>query len=406
MRLIWHSVAPFTPSGYGQQTAVFTPRLRDLGHEIILSTWWGLNGSALEYEGMKLLPGDQKYGNVLLPAYAELYKPDAVIALMDAWVLQPDRMRDLPLAVWVPVDHKPCPTRVHEFFKLTGARPIAMSKFGERMLRDEGLDPLYVPHGIDTEVFQYRPEAREKLRKAWGAGDDFIVGMVAHNSGGTGSTGISRKSFPQAFIAFKNLLELHPEAKLYLHTEMTGRPGLENGLYLPGLLERFEIPATSVLITNQLGLEMGIEPTDMAGLYSAFDVLLNPSFGEGFGIPIVEAQACGTPVIVTDWTSMPELCGSGWLVQGEPWFDTREGAGNAFFKCPSILSILEALEAAYNAKGDQAYRDRARKFALDYDADLVTEKYWKPALETLSKPREIAPLGNRAHRRAKKKVAA
>lgn len=37
--------------------------------------------------------------------------------------------------------------------------------------------------------------------------------------------------------------------------------------------------------------------------------------GEGFGIPIIEAQAAGCPVIVTDCTAMTELCLSGWLIE-------------------------------------------------------------------------------------------
>ncbi len=43
------------------------------------------------------------------------------------------------------------------------------------------------------------------------------------------------------------------------------------------------------------------------------DVLLTTSMREGFGIPLVEAQAFGTPVIMTDFASMPGLCAGEWL---------------------------------------------------------------------------------------------
>ncbi len=54
----------------------------------------------------------------------------------------------------------------------------------------------------------------------------------------------------------------------------------------------------------------------LALMYNAADVFLGPSRGEGFGIPIIEAQACGTPVIVTNFSSMPELVR--WGVAVEP----------------------------------------------------------------------------------------
>ncbi len=401
MRILWHSGAPWVPTGYGQQTKTFAPRLRDLGHDVAISSFYGLHGAILDFEDMQVFPSDQKWGNVLLPEYVKRHQADLVIALMDAWVLDPNRLRDLPMSVWAPVDHSPCPTKVADFFRHSGATPIAMSRFGEEMFRDTGLNPLYVPHGIETDVF--RPMNRDALRKASGVEDNFVVGIVANNSGGMFPTNHpSRKAFPQSFAAFSNFYRDHPDAILYLHTELTGRPGLENGLDLQRLLERFEIPPEAVKITDQIAMEIGSPPEAMAGLYNAFDVLLNPSYGEGFGIPIVEAQACGTPVIVTEWTSMTELCGAGWLVGGEPWYNPHQ---EAFWLAPFVRDIHVALEEAYAARGDQKLRDKAREFALAYDADRVTQEYWVPALEQLGRPREVPPL-NRAARRKKQKVSA
>ncbi len=402
MKVLWHSGAPWAPTGYGQQTATFAPRLQALGHELILSSVWGLDGATLEWNGMPVLPRDQRYGNVTLPQHAERYKPDLVIALLDAWVFSPDRMRDLPLAVWAPVDHKPCPPKVAEFFRLSGARPIAMSRFGEQMFRDEGLDPLYVPHGVDTSIFT--PDQRDTVRERTGLADSFVVGIVANNAGGKAPTGgPPRKAFPQSLMAFSEFHRSHPDARLYLHCEMTGRPGLENGVNLVRMLDQFEIPADAVMITNQLAMDAGIQQHEMAALYSSFDVLLNPSYGEGFGIPIVEAQACGTPVIVTDWTAMPELVGAGWAVGGDPWYDPDH---EAFYRAPAVGEILAALEQSYEARGDMDIRGAAREFALEYDADKVTADYWVPALDALSGPREVPPLPNRAMRRAAAKAAA
>jgi glycosyltransferase involved in cell wall biosynthesis len=144
----------------------------------------------------------------------------------------------------------------------------------------------------------------------------------------------------------------------------------------------------------------------MAAIYSGMDVLANPSYAEGFGLPIVEAQACGTPVIVTAFSSMPELVGAGWVVGGTPWFNESAGA---MWMHPSTEEILAAFEKAYEARDDVGLRSQAREFALQYDADRVFDEFWVPALDALGKPREVPPLPfapNRAQRRAAKKTQA
>jgi len=49
----------------------------------------------------------------------------------------------------------------------------------------------------------------------------------------------------------------------------------------------------------------------MPALYSAADVYLFPSLYEGFGLPILEANACGCPVLTSNATSCPEIAGTG-----------------------------------------------------------------------------------------------
>jgi glycosyltransferase involved in cell wall biosynthesis len=118
-------------------------------------------------------------------------------------------------------------------------------------------------------------------------------------------------------------------------------------------------------------------------------------------VPIVEAQACGTPVIATDWTAMPELVGAGWLVDGDPFFHYDH---NVWWKIPAIQELIDALGLAYEARGDMGLREKARAFAEQYDVDRVTEEFWVPALAALDGPREVPPLRpigpNRAQRRA------
>lgn len=384
MRILWHSVAPWAPTGYGQQTAVFAPRIRDLGHDVALSAHWGLAGCVLGWEGMDVYPSDDQWGNRLLPTYALMHDADLVVTLIDVWVLKAEIQKVLPnLACWLPEDHAPLKPAHVEFFTKTGARPIAMSRFGTRMLKEAGLEhALYAPHGIDTQRFRPRAELRAATRARMGVPEDaFVVGMVAANKG----RAPSRKAFPEVMQAFGEFHRSHPDARLYLHTDPTSS---EQGVPLGRLIVQCGIPSEAVQFTKPINVEIGVAPDQMAAMYSAFDVLANPSYGEGFGIPIIEAQACGTPVIVTDFSAMTELCGAGWLVEHDPWYDAQHGS---FFGRPHPESILDALERAYQAREDGALRARAREFALKYDADRVLERYWKPVLARLT-PREASRI--------------
>lgn len=75
-------------------------------------------------------------------------------------------------------------------------------------------------------------------------------------------------------------------------------------------------------------------------LYAAASLFIYPSFFEGFGFPPLEAQACGTPVVVSNRTSLPEIfCGSAALV--DPW------------------RVEEITDAAHSLLTDRAARNEA-----------------------------------------------
>jgi glycosyltransferase involved in cell wall biosynthesis len=392
VKILWHSNAPWANTGYGQQTALFVPRLAALGHDIAISAVWGLEGSSMTMDGVRVYPADQNFGNRTLASWASHHagpendlRDCLVLTLIDVWPLKLKQLSMLNLASWCPVDSEPVPEGVLDYFKRTGARPIAMSRFGERMLQDAGLDPLYVPHGVDTNV--YRPleqTERDDFREALEIPNSaFLVGMVANNQGNSPS----RKAFPQAIEAFGKFRKSHPDAFLYLHTELTG---IKDGVNIERLLDLNDVPRHAVRFASQFLLEYGLPPEAMAQLYNAMDVLLNPAMGEGFGVPIIEAQACGVPVIAGGWTAMPELVGAGWTVDGQRFYIEGGRMGipqRAFQFMPFVDSIADKLAAAYEARGDATMRARAREFALGYDADVVTERYWKPALAAIESQR-------------------
>ncbi len=70
-------------------------------------------------------------------------------------------------------------------------------------------------------------------------------------------------------------------------------------------------------LPKQLGIEDNVKflgrvpDNDLVGLYNGATALTYPSLFEGFGLPILEAFACGCPVITSDVSSMPEIAGDG-----------------------------------------------------------------------------------------------
>lgn len=417
MNILWLSCAPWAPTGYGSQTAQAVTRMKAAGHNVAISCSSGIEWAQWEWNGIHLYPSDYTRLNkrVLRSHVADWAQrcecsPEdvQVISLFDIWPWI-DRapaygsiladFKGLRMAAWLPVDHYPLPPKTVMALDAFDVTPIAMSKFGEETLREAGRDPLYVPHAIDTTV--YRPHDDRDACKKGKLGidpDRFVIGMVANNAG----MQPSRKAFPNVLQAFAAFRREHEDAVLYLHTEVTG--SAQNGLNLLAIAEMFSIPADALVLVSQVPyLCSAIPPELMSAIYSGMDVLASPSYGEGFGLPILEAQACGTPVITTAWTSMPELTGAGWQVGGQPWYNESSGA---MWMHPATDEILAAFEAAYEARGDQELRQKARSFALDYNADTVFEEHWVPALEALSKPREVPPLLNREQRRKLAKAKA
>jgi glycosyltransferase involved in cell wall biosynthesis len=376
MRVLWHSNAPWAATGYGVQTRLFAPRIRDLGHEVAISAFYGLEGASINWQGINVYPkAFHPYGMDVVAPHAQDFKADVVITLIDAWVMDPHRLTasGARWAPWFPIDHDKLPEVVREKVKHAW-QPLVYAKHGESAARDAGLDVRYIPHGVDTEV--YAPVPKDEARARFGLpADAFVIGIVAANKGLP-----SRKALPTQLEAFARFHKDHPDAILYLHTHL----GTEmEGMDVAKVIEATGIPESAIRVCDQYRNIMGYADNVMASLYSAMDVLSSPTMGEGFGVPIIEAQACGTPVIVGGWTAMPELVAPGGITvtDAEPMITPM----HARQYLPRVEAVQAAYEQAYAIKDDQSVRDAARTFALGYDVDHVTKTYWKPVLEEMER---------------------
>jgi glycosyltransferase involved in cell wall biosynthesis len=187
----------------------------------------------------------------------------------------------------------------------------------------------------------------------------------------------SRKAWGENLLAFGVFAKSHPDALLYLHTDATA---MSQGIDLKSLVRACGIPQDQVTFVDQYEYRMGVPDEVMAAIYTRSDVLLSASAGEGFGLPVLEAQACGTPVIVSDFSAQPELVGDGWVVEVQPqWNPTQL----SWFCTPMVKSIVEALEAAYERPRGVVSQD-AVAFAQNYNADKVFAESWVPLLDTLA----------------------
>ena len=384
-RVLWVSNAPWAGTGYGQQTAQVVTRLKKDNYEVAVASNYGLEANNTSWNTASgSIPiyarGHDQWSNDVIPAHMYDWTnrdPDAkslLITLFDVWVFKGDKWKDWNVASWVPIDHLPAPADVIKWCAQPNVSPIAMSKFGQDMLKRANIESFYVPHAIES-VFKpthYLPEIKMTPREFMGIPEDaYVVGMNAANKG----VYPCRKAFGENLLAFSMFAQGKDNVYLYLHTDAAGSLG---GIRLLDLIQAVGIPQNKVVFADPYLLRTGLSLETLAGIYTAMNVLLATSYGEGFGVPTIEAQACGTPVIVSDFAASPELVGDGWNIGGQPLWDAPQ---KAFFHVPNVNEIVNALTEAFSRGKDKS--EKAIEFAKQYEANHVYNTYWKPTLQAI-----------------------
>ena len=368
-RIFWFSNSPAAPTGYGTQSAQVLRRLKRRGHDLAVHANYGQTLGMGAWSGIPVYPAGQdgfSQDNIWghwLDFTAESDDPTVMVSLCDVWVLtNPNLAKIDRILSWVPIDHMNVPPKVEAWLRKDNVTPVAMSKHGLAACERKDIEAVYIPHALEKHwkptPFQDDPfEGR------------FVVTIPNANKG----VMPNRKSFGENILAFAMFAKNHPDALLYLHTE----PKSSYGIDLVALVESAGIKANQVQFADPYQHRMGIDDRTMAQIYTRTDVLLSATAGEGFGLPVLEAQACGTRVIVSNFSAQPELVGDGWIVDVQPqWNPTQL----SWFCTPMIASIVDALEAAYEAGG--GHSEEGVTFAQDYRADDVFRDRWVPLIDS------------------------
>jgi glycosyltransferase involved in cell wall biosynthesis len=375
------------PTGYGQQATMLVNRLKRSGLDVAMLSNYGLEGipSTIKtpYGEIPHYPrGLDQYSNDSGPTdhqafIAQFKKPNLFISLYDVWVMKSAQYDNFPIAAWTPLDHVTLPPGVEKFLRKENVTPIAMSPHGVRQMNAKGIECEYAPHAIETKI--YKPThtiGAHDINEYLGlTPETFVVGVVAANKA---SGLVHRKAYGELILAFSIFAKDKSDAVLYLHTDSFG---LSGGWNLLAILSSLGVKKEQVIFPNPQDYRFGLAQSDLAALYTRMDVLLAPSFGEGFGVPSVEAQACGTRVIGSNWAATPDLVSpDSWLTEGQLTWDAGQ---DAWWMTPNVSSLVNALEESY--KAERGTSQVAIDFASQFDVEKVWENSWMPILKKLLK---------------------
>jgi len=306
--ILWVSDNPNQPTGLGRVTREVLTRLSAKGYAVtclsFLYDGWPYD---TDFVPFPVLPAPPIPTVDCVTRAMDLCNPDVIISFGDLWMMPwvtEQKRKGAPKIIgYITIDGGPIPpsrkAELEAFDTL-----VAPTNFGKRQLEDllpqNKIQMIY--HGVDTSVF--RPlNKKALLRKKFGIGEEFVVGCVARNQ--------MRKYFPALLEAFAKFHRLHPESILYLHTSREKR-----GWALDEFIAQYDI-ASCVRFPDDYTLAglPCLRDANLNEVYNLFDVMVLPTIGEGFGLPMLESMAAGTPVIATNYSACVELLeGHGLLI--------------------------------------------------------------------------------------------
>lgn len=294
-------------SGYKNVCAPLFTGLTKLGHEIKVA---GIMYRGLEHDfPFSVIPArDLQEGQAIATNLIQIWKPDVLIVALDLPIqsMYHNQLMSrfkIPYIAITPIENGP--------LTMSWAAPLFnmdavffISELGKQEAIKSGVYKAeHLVVGVDTESWKpATSEQKLQLRKGLGIPENaFVILTVADNQ--------ERKNLSAAMEAVSLLKKETDRPIRYI---MVTREQSPYGWKLRDLAVSFDI--------NQewMCFERGIPQKDLWGLYAVSDVYLQTSKAEGLGLPVLDAMACGVPVVATKTGALVELLedGRGCLVPG------------------------------------------------------------------------------------------
>jgi glycosyltransferase involved in cell wall biosynthesis len=430
MKILWMSDSPTMPTGYGNATRYVCGILADCGHQVSILGWQTINqvrwrnctlypflfrtiitsGTAPQAEetspalfdasSSDPIPSQQESKNGLLPPptqylcnenfdvdalleYLHRLRPDVFVMLSDvSWVASCDyqRLADFMRSagiVWAlcySIGMEPgngrLPQEWIDVLRMVDL-PITMSRFDTEVSQASGVRSAYIPLGVNTKVF-CPPESKEQAKHTLGYDGRFVVLSDARNQ--------PRKQLPRTLEIFRRFAKDRDDVLLHLHCDPDD-PAARMPEYCYDL--RAAITAldltSKVRFTPGMSIGTGLLMAKLAKIYQAADVHLLASYGEGFGLPTLQAASTGVVPMASDYSASRELVGDhGEAIRVEHFSPDAGGFRCAFIDLDDAVSRLERLYQDRQRLAAKA--ELARRFAQAYDWPRILPQ-WQDLLQ-------------------------
>lgn len=223
-----------------------------------------------------------------------IVQPDVVVAQHDPWHVQ-NWLRaagKTPVVGIMPIDGRNCRTDyLNEL-----AMAIWWTKTSEQEARLGGYTgpSRVVPLGVDLETFKPMDKrlARANVGLPPEVHDKFLVGCVARNQ--------PRKRLDLLVRHFAEWVHTRDIRDAYLYVQTA--PTSEAAYDVASLMRHEKLEHRMLLVTP--AIYRTLPEATQAGVFNSLDVYFTTTQGEGWGLPVMEAMACGVPVVAPDWSAL------------------------------------------------------------------------------------------------------